>query len=61
MEDDYKDKGIENVTIAYGKLNLYYSLIEEKNNNIVLIDITDVEDKKIGLEIIKELINDIKS
>lgn len=43
------------------KLNLYYSLYEKHNNSIKLIDITNVEDKKIGLEIIKELVNDIKS
>lgn len=42
------------------KLNLYYSLYEEHNNGIKLIDITSSEDKKIGLEIIKEIINDIK-
>lgn len=43
------------------KLNLYYSLYEKQNNSIKLIDITNAEDKKIGLEIIKELVNDIKS
>ena len=43
------------------KLNLYYSLYEKQNNSIKLIDIKNAEDKKIGLEIIKELVNDIKS
>ena len=43
------------------KLNLYYSLYKKQNNSIKLIDITNAEDKKIGLEIIKELVNDIKS
>ena len=43
------------------RLNLYYSLYEKQNNNIKLIDIIETEDKKIGLEIIKEIINDIKN
>lgn len=43
------------------KLNLYYSLYENQDSNIKLIDITDSEDKKVGLELIKELINDLKS
>ena len=42
------------------KLKVYYSLYEKKNNSIGLIDITDTNDKKIALEIIKELLNDIK-
>lgn len=50
----YTDKTFNN-----NKLNLYYSLYEKQSNKIKLIDITDAEDKKIGLEIIKELINDI--
>lgn len=41
------------------KLNLYYSLYKKIGNSIKLIDITDTNDKKIGLELIKELINDI--
>ena len=43
------------------RLSLYYSLYEKRNNNIKLIDITNAEDKRIGLEIIKELVNDIRS
>ncbi len=43
------------------KLNLYYSLYENQGNNIKLIDIVDIEDKKIGLELIKELVNDISN
>ena len=43
------------------KLNLYYSLYENHGNNIKLIDIVDIEDKKIGLELIKELVNDINN
>ncbi len=42
------------------KLNIYYSLYEKIENNIKLIDITDIEDKKIGMELIKEIIKDIK-
>lgn len=43
------------------KLNLYYSLYEKIDNNIKLIDITNNEDKKIGLQLIQELIKDIKN
>lgn len=39
------------------KLNVYYSLYETKDNSIKLINTTDAEDKKIGLELIKELVN----
>ena len=42
------------------KLKLYYSLYKKEGNNIRLIDITDINDKKVGLELIKELINDIR-
>ncbi len=42
------------------KLKLYYSLYKQIDNNIKLIDIKDSEDKKIGLQLIKEIINDIK-
>ena len=42
------------------KLKLYYSLYKKEGNNIKLIDITDINDKKIGLELIKQLINDIR-
>ena len=48
-------------TYNYKKeLNLYYSLYEIKNNSIKLIDITSVKDKKTGLELIKEIIEDSK-
>ncbi len=43
------------------KLKVYYSLYTQIDNNIKLIDITDNEDKKIGLELIKELVSDIKN
>lgn len=43
------------------KLNLYYSLYKKQGNNIKLINISEIEDKKIGLELIKELVNDVKS
>ena len=42
------------------KLKIYYSLYEKVHNAIKLIDITDINDKKIGLELIKEIINEIK-
>ena len=50
----YTDNNITN-----NKLNIYYSLYKLVNNNIVLIDTKDIEDKKIGLELIKELIKEI--
>ena len=43
------------------KLKVYYSLYSMIQNKIKLIDITDVEDKKIGLELIKEIINVMKN
>lgn len=39
-----------------GKLNVYYSLYKETDKNIELIEITDTEDKKIGLELLKEIL-----
>ena len=42
------------------KLNVYYSLYEKKNDSIKLIDITTDEDRRIGLELIKDIINKIK-
>ena len=42
------------------KLKIYYSLYKQIDNNIKLIDITDINDKKIGLKLIEELINDIR-
>ncbi len=42
------------------KLKVYYSLYEQLNNSIKLIDIKDPEDKKIGLQLIKEIIKDLK-
>ncbi len=52
----YTDKTVD----KNKKLKLYYSLYKKIGNSIKLIDITDTNDKKIGLELIKELINDIK-
>ena len=43
------------------KLNLYYSLYKMHDNGIELIEITNKEDKKTGLELIKELITGLKS
>ena len=42
------------------KLKVYYSLYEKKDKSIKLIDIVDKEDKKIGLELVKSLIEDLK-
>ncbi len=41
------------------KLVIYYTLYEYINNTIKLIDIIEKEDKKIGLELIKEIMKDI--
>lgn len=43
------------------KLKVYYSLYEIIDNNIKLIDITDSNDKKIGLELIKEVVSDVNN
>ena len=43
-----------------GELNVYYSLYEEVDNKIRLIEIKDNEDRKIGLELIQELLKDLK-
>ena len=43
------------------KLNLYYSLYEKQSNGLKLIDIVSNEDKKIGLNLIKEILSDIKN
>lgn len=42
------------------KLNVYYSLYEKYNNSIKLIDIIDIKDKKIGLQLIQEIIKEYK-
>lgn len=41
------------------KLKIYYALYEQKENNIKLIEAETAEDKRIGLELIKTLIEDI--
>ena len=41
------------------KLKLYYSLYKKIDNNIKLIDIIDIEDKKIGLQLIQEIVKDL--
>ncbi len=43
------------------KLNLYYSLYKEVGSRIELIDIIDIEDKKIGLQLIQEILEDISN
>lgn len=42
------------------KLKLYYSLYENVNNGIKLINVESSEDKKIGLQLIQEIIKDLK-
>ena len=39
------------------KLNLYYSVYEELDNGIKLIDSKTDEDKRIGLQLIKDVLN----
>jgi len=41
------------------KLNVYYSLYEMQNNKIKLIQVETNEDKKIGLELIQEVLKEI--
>ena len=41
------------------QLMIYYSLYKYVNNSINLIEITDLEDKKIGLQLVQELLKDI--
>lgn len=53
----YTDKSFD----ENNKLNVYYSLYKKIDNNIKLIEIVDINDKKIGLQLIKELANDYKS
>ena len=43
------------------KLKVYYSLYKQIDNNIKLIDIIDSEDKQIGLQLIKEILNDLNN
>lgn len=42
------------------KLKLYYSLYESVNSGIKLIDVESLEDKKIGLQLIQEILKDLK-
>ena len=45
----------------FKKLKIYYSLYKKEKGAIKLINITSNEDKKIGLELIKELLADINN
>lgn len=64
----YKDDNTNKNYIIYtdrsiskdNKINIFYSLYEKVDNNIKLITIKDIEDKKICLNIINELIKDIE-
>ena len=49
----YTDKSINKDR----KLNIFYSLYGLKNNEIILVETSDIEDKKIGLELIKKIGN----
>ena len=42
------------------KLNVYYSLYKKIDNSIKLIDITDKDDEKTALEVVREVISDLK-
>lgn len=43
-----------------GKLRIYYSYYKMNGNKIELSPVEDLEGKKIGLELIKEVISDMK-
>lgn len=53
----YTDKTLD----ENNKLKVYYSLYKRIDNKIKLIDITNIDDKKVGLQLIKELVNDLNS
>jgi len=40
-------------------LKIFYSLYKEIDNDIKLIEITDIDDKRIGLQLIQELVKDM--
>lgn len=52
----YTDK----VLNSDNKLKLYYSLYENVDNGIKLINVESSEDKKIGLRLIQEILKDIR-
>lgn len=52
----YTDKTLD----ENNKLKVYYSLYEKIDNNIKLIEAKTKEEKQIGLELIKEIIKDLK-
>lgn len=62
--DDEKNKDFivytDRTLNSENKLNIYYSLYKQVNNSIELIDITNNKDEKIALEVVKELISDLK-
>lgn len=47
----YTDKSYNEL----GKLNLFYSLYKLEDGKIKLLETTDIQDQKIGLELIKEM------
>ena len=48
-------------TTEEDNLRLYYSLYEIVNNNIKLIDITDLEDQEIGMQLVQAIIKKANS
>lgn len=61
--DDLSNKDFivytDNTYDKNNQLMIYYSLYKYVNNSISLIEITDLEDKKIGLQLVQELLKDI--
>ena len=47
----YTDKGVNKER----KLNIFYSLYELKDNEILLVETNDLEDQKVGLDLIKKI------
>ena len=64
----YHNNDINKDYIAYtdntidenGKLRVYYSLYEEVNNMIKLVNMENLEEKKIGLEFIKTVLSKLQ-
>lgn len=52
----YTDKKFDND----GKLRIFFSLYKIVNGEIELVEVKTNEERKIGLEIIKEIIDDLK-
>ena len=61
-EDDNKDYIVytDNTFDENNKLKVYYSLYEMLDKNIKLIEIKTNEERKIGLELVKSILEDLK-